>query len=51
MLRKIAWTDLNKTPAQDLSRQVLGWGLNTTSNVNLGKKDVAQARGRVRRWY
>ncbi len=40
MLRKIAWTDLNKTPAQDLSRQLLGWGFNTTSNVNLGAKDV-----------
>ena len=35
--RKIRWEDLNKTPTRDLSRNVLGWGVNLTSNVKLGE--------------
>jgi hypothetical protein len=42
MLRKIGWTDNNRTATQDLSRNVLGWGVNGTSNLNFGKNDVGK---------
>lgn len=42
MLRKIGWTDNNRTATQDLSRSVLGWGVNGTSNLNFSKKDVGR---------
>ena len=42
IFRKIAWTDLNATATQNLSRELLGWGFDTTSNINLGPKNVAR---------
>jgi len=39
MLREIRWDDTNND-ALDLSGSTNGWGLNLTSNLNAGKKDV-----------
>jgi len=42
MLRKISWVDTTPNPQFKLGRDVLGWGINTSSNVKLGKKDVGR---------
>jgi len=42
ILRKISWTDNNRTAAQDLGRSVLGWGINGTSNLKFSKNDVGR---------
>jgi len=39
VLRKIEWIDQNDDP-YDLSGKALGWGLNLSTNLKLGKKDV-----------
>lgn len=44
MLRKIEWVDLN-TDQYDLSGDALGWGLNLSTNLKLGKSSVF--RGQV----
>jgi hypothetical protein len=41
IVRKIAWVDTN--PGQfNLSGTAIGWGINTSSNVNITKKDVGR---------
>ena len=41
ILRKIAWVDTN--PGEfNLSGTAIGWGINTSSNVNFTKKDVGR---------
>ena len=42
IFRKISWADLSPTPAQNLSRTVLGWGVNVSSNLKLGEKSTAR---------
>jgi hypothetical protein len=41
MLRYIKWEDQG-TDAFDLSGDAVGWGINLSSNVNLGKRDVVR---------
>jgi hypothetical protein len=41
LVRKIAWVDTNQDKF-NLSGTAIGWGVNTSSNLNLGKKDVAK---------
>jgi hypothetical protein len=36
IIRKIEWEDQNNNPNYDLSDDVLGWGLNLSTNVKLG---------------
>lgn len=45
ILRKIEWVDQNNNPNYDLSGDALGWGLNLSTNLNLGQKSVF--RGQV----
>lgn len=40
MLRKIEWIDQNNNPAYDLSGDAVGWGLNLSTNLNIGKRSV-----------
>lgn len=40
MLRKIEWVDQNNNPSFDLSGDAIGWGLNLSTNLNLGKSTV-----------
>jgi DcaP outer membrane protein len=40
ILRKIEWVDQNNSPNYDLSGSALGWGLNLSTNINLGKSTV-----------
>lgn len=40
IFRKISWVDLNATPTKNLGATVLGWGINTSSNVKFGSKDT-----------
>jgi hypothetical protein len=40
ILREIRWDDTNNADALDLSGSATGWGLNFSSNLNAGKKDV-----------
>jgi hypothetical protein len=42
IFRKISWVDTAPNPTFRLSGDALGWGLNLTSNVSLGKKDVGK---------
>ncbi len=42
MLRSIAWEDQNNDPVVDLSDNVLGWGLNLSSNINFTKSLVGR---------
>jgi len=42
ILRDIGWTDLNTDDGDDLSDNVLGWGVNLTSNIKFAK--IATAR-------
>ena len=41
IVRKIGWVDTNNT-VPNLGGHAVGWGLNLSSNLNLGKKDVAK---------
>jgi outer membrane murein-binding lipoprotein Lpp len=41
IVRKIGWVDTSGNPI-NLGGSVVGWGVNLTSNVNLGKKNVAK---------
>jgi cell division protein FtsB len=41
IFRKIGWVDTNNDQFK-LGGHALGWGLNLSSNLNLGKKDVAK---------
>ena len=40
MLRRIAWEDQNNDPQYNISGDVLGWGLNLSTNVKIGKNSV-----------
>ena len=42
IFRKISWVDVNRTPTRDLSRSVLGWGVNVSSNVKVGEKTTGR---------
>jgi hypothetical protein len=42
IFRKISWVDTSNNPQFHLGRDVLGWGINTSSNLKLGKKDIAR---------
>jgi len=42
IFRKISWVDTGNTSPFPLGRDVLGWGINTSSNVQLTKKDIAR---------
>lgn len=42
MFRKIAWVDLNRTAARDLSGDVFGWGINVSSNLKFSKQDTGK---------
>jgi hypothetical protein len=42
IFRKISWVDTNRTPTRDLSRNVLGWGLNVSSNIKFGEKTTGR---------
>ena len=41
IVRKIGWVDTNNA-VPDLGGHAVGWGLNLSSNLNLGKKDIAK---------
>ena len=41
IVRKIGWVDTSGNPI-NLGGSVVGWGVNLTSNLNLGKKNVAK---------
>lgn len=40
ILRKIEWEDQNNNPNYNLSGDALGWGLNLSTNLNLGKSTI-----------
>lgn len=40
MLHKIEWVDQNNNPNYDLSGSAIGWGLNFSTNLKLGKSTV-----------
>jgi hypothetical protein len=40
ILRKIGWEDQNNNPSYDLSDSKLGWGLNLSTNLNLGSSTI-----------
>jgi len=42
MFRKISWVQTNATPALNISGDVFGWGVNTSSNIKLGAKNTAR---------
>lgn len=42
IFRKISWVDTGNASPFPLGRDVLGWGINTSSNVQLTKKDIAR---------
>jgi hypothetical protein len=42
MLRKISWVDTNPNPTFHLGDDVFGWGVNISSNLKFGKKDVGR---------
>ena len=42
IFRKITWVDTSNNPQFHIGRDVLGWGINTSSNLKLGKKDIAR---------
>ena len=41
IVRKIGWVDTNNDAFQ-LGGQAIGWGVNVSSNVNIGKKNIAR---------
>jgi len=45
MLRYISWKDQNNDPVIDLSDNVMGWGLNLSSNINITKSLVGRFQG------
>ena len=40
IVRRIEWKDLNGSSTVDLSGRATGWGLNLSTNINLGKTSV-----------
>ena len=40
IFRKITWVDNNPTPTFNIGDTVLGWGINTSTNLKLTKKDT-----------
>ena len=40
ILRQIAWEDQGGVPNEDLSDSKLGWGLNLSTNINLGSSTI-----------
>jgi hypothetical protein len=40
ILRKIEWEDQNNSPTYDISGDAIGWGLNLSTNLNLGKSTI-----------
>jgi hypothetical protein len=42
IFRKISWVDTSANPQFKLGRDVLGWGINTSSNLKFGKKDIGR---------
>ncbi|HXZ80882.1 MAG TPA: DcaP family trimeric outer membrane transporter [Terriglobales bacterium] len=42
IFRKISWQDTGNASPFPLGRDVLGWGINTSSNLKLSKKDIAR---------
>ncbi len=44
IVRRMEWIDQG-TDAFDLAGNATGWGLNLSSNVNLGKKDIVRLQG------
>ena len=42
IFRKISWVDTSANPQFKLGRDVLGWGISTSSNVKFGKKDIGR---------
>jgi hypothetical protein len=42
IFRKISWVDTNKVDAVNLSGDAFGWGVNFSSNLNLGKHDIGR---------
>jgi ribosomal protein L12E/L44/L45/RPP1/RPP2 len=42
IFRKISWVNTAPNPQSSHGNDVLGWGINATSNVNLTKKDVGR---------
>jgi hypothetical protein len=40
ILRKIGWEDQNNDPNYDLSDSKIGWGLNLSTNLNLGSSTI-----------
>jgi len=42
MFRKISWVNTVANPPVDLNGDVLGWGINVTSNLNFTKNDVGR---------
>ncbi|HLO82545.1 MAG TPA: DcaP family trimeric outer membrane transporter, partial [Chitinophagaceae bacterium] len=40
ILRKIEWEDQNNNPNYDISGDALGWGLNFSTNLKLGKSTI-----------
>lgn len=45
MLRSISWEDQSNDPVRDLSDNVLGWGVNVSSNINFTKSLVGRFQG------
>ena len=42
IFRKISWVDTSNNNGFHIGRDVLGWGINTSSNIKLGKKSIAR---------
>jgi DcaP outer membrane protein len=42
IFRKISWVDTNTSDSTNASGDAFGWGLNASSNIKLGKKDVGK---------
>jgi hypothetical protein len=42
IFRKISWVDANSNNPRHIGRDVLGWGINTSSNVKLGTESIAR---------
>jgi len=42
IFRKIGWVDINNPAGLNLGGTAFGWGINTTSNVKLGKSNIGR---------
>lgn len=42
IFRKITWVNTAPTNPENIGRTVLGWGINTSSNLKLSKNDIAR---------